>query len=61
MLGLKPRCGSHRERGPHGSEVNRENHAILKEKREDHEVLEERREDHEVLGNKGEKHAALVE
>ena len=20
MLGLKPRCGSHRERGPHGSE-----------------------------------------
>ena len=37
-------------KGPRGSEVNREDHTVLKEKREDH----------EVLGKKGEDHAALA-
>ena len=50
-LGFKPRPGSHREGGPRGSEVNREDHRVLKEKREDH----------EILGKKGEDHAALAE
>ena len=41
MLGFKPRRGSHRGRGPHGSEVNGEDHAVLMEgKEEDHVVLE---------------------
>ena len=42
-------CGFEVNRGPHGSEVNRENHKVLRGKEEDHTVLKERREDHEVL------------
>ena len=39
-LGFKPKHGSHRERGPHGSEGKEEDHEVLKESREDHAVLE---------------------
>ena len=49
MLGFKPRHGSHRRRGPCGSGVNREDHAVLKEKREDYVVLGEKGEDDGAL------------
>ena len=32
-------CGSEVNRGPHGSEVNRENHEVLRGEEEDHAVL----------------------
>ena len=50
-MGSRPRS-SEVNRGPHGSEVNRENHELLRGKEEDH----------EVLGEKGEKnHVTLAE
>ena len=59
-LGFKPRRGSHRERGPRGSEgkgrgprgseVNRKDHAVLKERRGPRGSEGVNREDHVVLG-----------
>ena len=60
-MGFKPKRGSHREGGPRGSGGKERGLCSSEVNREDHTVLKEKREDREVWGKKGEDHAALVE